>query len=253
MEISGFIIAFFAAILAGFVNAIAGGGTLITFPTLTALGIPPIIANVTNTLALCPGYFGGIYAQRKNFESQKSNLWKLLPVSIIGGATGGFLLLKLPESSFRTLIPYLILIATALLAFQVPLKNWSVSRKNNYESEFLRSIGMYLLVFLAAVYGGYFGAGLGVILMSVLGLVLNESLNKINVLKQTLSFVINVTAAIYFSFSGKAEWIIVLIMALGAIIGGFLGGKMADKIPSHVLRYIVVVIGTAVAIIYFVK
>ena len=253
MVTSSYIIACIAAVLAGFVNAIAGGGTLITFPTLTALGIPPVVANITNTLALCPGYFGGIYAQRSNFKSQKGNLWKLLPVSILGGLTGGFLLLKLPESSFKTLIPYLILIATALLAFQIPLKNWSDSRQKNQGSELIRNIGMYLLIFLAAVYGGYFGAGLGVILMGVLGLVINERLNKINVLKQTLSFIINVTASIYFAFSGKAEWVFVLIMAIGAISGGFLGGKMVDKIPASILRYIVVFIGLTVALVYFIK
>ena len=252
MEITSYIIASIAAVLAGFINAIAGGGTLITFPTLTALGIPPIVANVTNTLALCPGYFGGIFAQRKNFKSQKDRLWKLLPVSIIGGLTGGFLLLKLPESSFKILIPYLILIATALLAFQVPLKNWSVSHEHK-GSKLLKNTGMYFLIFIAAVYGGYFGAGLGVILMGVLGTALNESLNKINILKQTLAFVINVTAAIYFAFSGKAEWFFVLTMAFGAIIGGFIGGKMVDKIPAAILRYIVVIIGCTVALVYFLK
>lgn len=252
MEYSSYIFAGVAAIFAGFINAIAGGGTLITFPTLTALGLPPVIANVTNTLALCPGYFGGIYAQRNNFKSQKDQLWKMLPISIIGGLTGGYLLLKMPESSFETLIPYLILIATALLAFQVPLKNWSVSGKQK-SSQLIKDIGTYILIFLAAVYGGYFGAGLGVILMAVLGLLVNENLNKVNILKQTLAFVINVTAAIYFSFSGKAEWMFVLIMALGAILGGFLGGKMVDKIPATVLRYIVVFIGITVAVIYFIK
>jgi uncharacterized protein len=252
LEISSYFIAGFAAILAGFVNAIAGGGTLITFPTLTALGLPPVVANITNTLALCPGYFGGIYAQRSNFKSQKFFLWKLLPISIIGGITGGFLLLKLPESSFRTLIPYLILIATTLLAFQVPLKNWSLSQKHKGSSLF-KNIGTYLFIFMAAVYGGYFGAGLGIILMGVLGLVINESLNKVNVLKQALSFVINVTAALYFAFSGKAEWFFVFIMAVGAIMGGFIGGKMVDKIPAAILRYILVFIGFAVALVYFFK
>jgi len=248
-----YIFAGLAAILAGFINAIAGGGTLITFPTLTALGIPPIAANITNTIALCPGYFGGIYAQRNNFGSQKSNLLKLLPVSILGGITGGILLVKMPESSFRTLIPYLILVATSLLAFQIPLKNWVSSRSKTSDNGIFKNIGTLLLIFLASVYGGYFGAGLGVILMAVLGLVINETLNKLNVLKQTLSFLINTTAAIFFCFSGKTEWTYVLIMAIGAIAGGFIGGKLVDKIPSSGLRYIVVVIGIVVATYYFIK
>jgi uncharacterized membrane protein YfcA len=253
VEYTNYIFAGLAAVFAGFINAIAGGGTLITFPTLTAIGIPPIAANITNTIALCPGYFGGIYAQRNNFNDQKGNLLKLLPVSILGGITGGVLLIKMPESSFRTLIPYLILIATALLAFQIPLKKWANSRANKSESGLLKNISSLFFVFLAAVYGGYFGAGLGVILMAVLGLVINESLQKLNVLKQTLSFLINTTAAIFFCFSGKAEWIFILIMAIGAIGGGFVGGKLVDKIPSNILRYLVVAIGLVVATIYFIK
>ena len=122
MDVYNLVFAFGAALAAGFVNAIAGGGTLISFPVLVAIGIPPVAANITNTIALCPGYFGGVMAQRKDLLSQKQRLWRMLPVGILGGIAGGLLLLNTPENSFRILIPYLILLSAVLLAFQPLLK-----------------------------------------------------------------------------------------------------------------------------------
>lgn len=253
MEFIPYILATFAAFAAGFVNAIAGGGTLITFPVLVALGIPPVSANVTNTLALCPGFFGGTFSQRKDFFAQKQTLINLLPVSIAGGATGGVLLINTNESSFRFLIPYLILSATVLLAFQGTLKTWLITKTQKQSTAPKSNVWMYILIFFASVYGGYFGAGLGVILMAILGLVINENLSKLNVLKQAISFCINITAAIYFSFSGKAEWAFVFAMAVGAIAGGVTGGKLAGKINPAVLRWVIVSTGFIVSIIYFIK
>ncbi len=246
------VIVCFAAVAAGFINAIAGGGTLVTFPVLTAIGMPAVAANVTNTIGLCSGILGGVYAQRHDFESQKKRLFKILPVSIVGGIAGALILLNTNESSFRTIIPYLILLATIILALQVPVRNWVALRTSMAHSGRLNAAAMYLFIFLAAIYGGYFGAGLGVILMAILGLVINESLTKLNVLKQAISFSVNIAASVYFLFSGKVDWLIAGVIAIGAISGGYIGGKLAGKINPTFLRTIVIVIGLAVSLYYFI-
>jgi len=196
------LIEFFAACIAGILNAVAGGGTLVSFPVLIALGIPPITANITNTLALCPGYFGGIIAQRKEFQTQKNRLWQIIPLSILGGLIGGFLLVHSDEQSFRILIPYLILFATFLLVLQVPIKRWIQYRSDTHSPPSSVQYGGFLLLFLSSVYGGYFGAGVSVIVIAVLGLLYDDSLASLNILKLAISFSVNVTAAVFFIFSG---------------------------------------------------
>lgn len=247
------VLVFLAAIAAGFINAIAGGGTLVTFPVLLAIGIPPVIANVTNTVALVPGTMGGMWSQRKDFNSQYRRLLKLLPVAILGGIAGGLLILNTSEQSFRSIIPYLILMATLLLAAQVRIKNWVTSRVGEVHKEIHHPILMISMVFLGAIYGGYFGAGLGVILMAVLGLVIDDSLTRLNFLKQALGFAINLSAAIYFAFSGKVNWGIAFVMMFGFILGGLMGGRLATKIKPELLRWIVVSAGLIAATIFFLK
>jgi uncharacterized protein len=242
-----------AALVAGFINAIAGGGTLVSFPTLLAIGIPPVVANVTNTIALVPGTIGGMWSQRKDFRSQYKRLIRLLPVSIVGGIVGGLLLLNTGENAFRSLIPYLILAATLILGFQVQIKNWVVSRIGHAHTEHHNPVIMFSLVFVAAIYGGYFGAGMGVILMAVLGLVTDDSLTRLNFLKQALGFAINLSAAIYFAFSGKVDWMIAFIMIFGSLTGGLIGGRLAGKIKPEILRWIVVSAGLIAAIAFFTK
>jgi uncharacterized membrane protein YfcA len=173
------LIEFFAACIAGILNAVAGGGTLVSFPVLIALGIPPITANITNTLALCPGYFGGIIAQRKEFKTQKNRLWQIILLSILGGLIGGFLLVHSDEQSFRILIPYLILFATLLLVLQVPIKRWIQYRSDTHSPRSSVQYGGFLLLFLSSVYGGYFGAGVSVIVIAVLGLLYDGLVGKL--------------------------------------------------------------------------
>jgi len=244
-----------AAVAGGFVNAIAGGGTLITFPMLTAVGVPPVIANVTNTVALCPGYVGGTYAQRHDLQGQKKRMWMLLPTGILGGITGGVLLLSTSDATFRKLIPYLILTAVILLAFQDQLRNAVMARMSGSDSDSTHSHEAWAipLIFFAAIYGGYFGAGLGVMMLAVLGLVLDDSLTRLNALKQSLSFVINIAAALFFLFSGKVLWTAATVMAVGALAGGVLGGRVASRIQPIVLRWIVIAVGLVVAAVYFVR
>jgi len=253
MSLLNEILIFLAAVTAGFINAMAGGGTLVSFPVLLALGISPVVANVTNTVALVPGTIGGMWAQRNEFQSQYRRLLKLLPVAIVGGVAGGLLILNTSESAFKSLIPYLILVATLLLGFQIRIKNWVVSRMGQAHSEQHNPIVMLSLVFLAAIYGGYFGAGLGVILMATLGLVTDESMTRLNFLKQALAFAINLAAAIYFAFSGKVDWMIAFVMIFGSLLGGWIGGKLAGKMKPEVLRWIVVAAGLIAAIFYFIK
>ncbi|MFY9151259.1 MAG: sulfite exporter TauE/SafE family protein [Prolixibacteraceae bacterium] len=253
MSLFNELLIFLAALVAGFINAIAGGGTLITFPALLYLGFTPVVANVTNTMALVPGTIGGMWGQRNDFRSQYSRLLKLLPVAILGGIGGGLLILNTSEKIFASLVPYLILLATLLLASQPLLKKWLVARLGHAHTEHHNPVLMMTLVFFASIYGGYFGAGLGVILMAVLGFVTDDSMNRLNFLKQALAFSINVAAAVYFAFSGKVEWMAALVMIFGSVSGGFIGGKMAEKMKPAILRWIVVTSGIIAAVIFFLK
>ena len=253
--LSGFeyILIGFAALAAGAVNALAGGGTLITFPVLTFLGVPAIAANVTNTVALCPGYFGGTLAQWNDLRGQKERLWLIVPASIIGGVLGGFLLLQTGEKLFQNLVPYLILLASGLLAIQDPVRAWLTRRLGEGDSGTGLETLTWLPVGVASVYGGYFGAGLSVIVLAALGLTLEDSLTRLNALKQAVAFSVNLAAAVFFLFSGQVVWSAALVMAVGALIGGTLGGRLAGRIKPSVLRWTVVVIGVLIAIAYFVR
>jgi uncharacterized membrane protein YfcA len=242
-----------AAVAAGFINAMAGGGTLVTFPILLAVGVPPVVANVTNTVALVPGTVGGMWSQRSDFKSQAPRLIKLLPVAIAGGIVGGLLILNTTEKAFRLIIPYLILLATLLLAAQVRIKNLVVSRLGNAHNEHHNPLIMLSLVFFAAIYGGYFGAGLGVILMAVLGFVTDDSMTRLNFLKQALGFAINLAAAVYFAFSGQVNWMVALVMIFGSLAGGLIGGKLAGTVKPEILRWIVVSAGLTASLILFLK
>ena len=243
---------FLAAIGAGAVNALAGGGTLITFPMLVFLGIPPVTASVTNTVALCPGYLGGALAQRNDLRGQEKRLRLIVPASVVGGVLGGFLLLQTGEKLFSQLVPYLILLASGLLAIQDPVRAWLMRRMDEGQSARLELL-TWIPVGVASIYGGYFGAGLSVIVLSALGLTLNDSLTRLNALKQAVAFVVNVAAAVFFLFSGKVEWTVAVVMAVGALIGGLLGGKLAGRVKPSTLRWTVVIIGVLIAIIYFIR
>jgi uncharacterized protein len=253
MQEFDFVFACLAALAAGAVNALAGGGTLITFPMLTFLGVPAIPANVTNTVALCPGYFGGTLAQWNDLRGQRDRLWLILPASIAGGVLGGFLLLQTGERLFRELVPYLILLASVLLAIQDHVRAWLARRLGEGHSGTRLEKLTWLPVGLASIYGGYFGAGLSVIILSALGLTLEDSLTRLNGLKQAVAFSVNVAAAVFFLFSGQVLWAAALVMAVGALIGGMLGGRLASYIKPSILRWTVVVIGVMISIIYLVR
>ena len=243
----------FAAVAAGAINALAGGGTLITFPILLAIGVPPIIANVTNTVALCPGFIGGILAQLKDLSGQRKRFWTFLGASAIGGVIGSILLLRTGERAFQTLVPYLILLASCLIAVQGLLRLWLLRRSIRLEAKSKSEIWAVVLVGLAAIYGGYFGVAMSVVVLTLLAWMINDNLTRLNAIKQTVAFGANGAAAVIFIFSGKVVWLIALVMAAGALIGGTLGGRLAGHIKPDTLRWTVVSIGIVLAIIYFAR
>jgi len=246
------LLAALAALAAGAVNALAGGGTLISFPALTFLGVPPVSANVTNTFALSPGYFSGTLAQWDDLRGQGKRMLMILPAALVGGITGGYLLLITGEKLFKDLIPWLILLASGLLAVQDPIRAWLTRRMGEGHNARIEA-WTWLPAGLASVYGGYFGAGLGVMLLSALGLTLDDTLTRLNALKQATSAMVNIAAAVYFLFSGRVVWILALVMAVGALIGGSLGGRVASRVKPSVLKWVVITIGVVISIIYFIR
>jgi uncharacterized membrane protein YfcA len=252
LDILHIVLVTLAAVAGGAVNALAGGGTLITFPMLTAIGIPAVAANITNTVALCPGYLGGTYAQLEDLRTFKRQVWVLGAIGVVGGVAGGILLLNTGEKAFRFLVPYLILFATGLMAVQPLVRSWIARRSQTHGSGKWHEIGVAVSVALASVYGGFFGAGLSVIIIAVLALVMEGSLTSLNALKQWVSFCVNIAAAIFFLFSGKIVWWAMAVMAVGALVGGNLGGRLANRIRPGLLRTIVIVVGLVIAAIYFI-
>ncbi len=242
-----------AGMAGGAVNALAGGGTLITFPVLTAVGIPPVAASITNTVALSPGYFGATLAQMKDIRGQGRRLRLLVPAGAIGGIVGGLLLLHTTDKVFRELVPYLIMMAAILLALQDRLRAWLLRRLAASGRSGWHEAWAIPPVFVAAIYGGYFGAGLSVIILAVLGLTLDDTLTRLNGLKQAVAFSVNIAAAIFFIFSGQVVWLAAGVMAVGALIGGALGGRLAGRVKPSSLRRIVVIIGLIVGVIYLVR
>ncbi|RPJ46768.1 MAG: sulfite exporter TauE/SafE family protein [Candidatus Latescibacterota bacterium] len=241
-----------AAVAAGAVNALAGGGTLITFPVLTAIGLPAVAANVTNTVALSPGYLGGTLAQARDLRGQGRRLAALLPVGVAGGIVGAALLLVSGEKLFRALVPFLILGASLLLAAHERVRAF-LGRRSGKGGGASPGASAAAPAFAASIYGGYFGAGLSVILLAVLALAIDETLTRLNALKQAIALAVNAAAAVFFLFSGHVVWSAALVMAAGALAGGALGGRLAGRVSGASLRRVVVVIGIAVAVIYWTR
>jgi len=237
-----------AALVAGLVNAIAGGGSLISFPALVAAGLPTISANVTNTVALSPGYLGGMLAQRHDLAGQRKRVSMLLPVSIFGGAVGGLLLLRTGEHAFDAIVPFLLLIAVALLAFQERLHAFFMARRRRSNAAWV-----VVPVGAASVYGGYFGAALSVIVLGALVVILDDTVVRLNALKQMVAFAANASAAAVFVFSGRLQWTITLLTGVAALVGGALGGAIVSRVPAKLLRWIVIVTGLGMALVYLAR
>ena len=243
-----------AAVAGGAVNALAGGGTLITFPALTAMGLPALNANVTNTVALVPGYLGGAVAQRSDLMGQRRRVVAAAMPAAAGGLVGGGLLLWTGATLFEALVPWLILAATALLAAEPWLRKSVVRRLESPQAdEHPHLAGVGAAAFAGSVYGGYFGAGLGIILLALFSFLLPDSLKRVNALKQAVSLLANGAAAVFFAATGDVVWAAAAVMAAGALLGGALGGRFAGRVRANVLRSVIVALGLAVAAVYFVR
>ena len=255
-----------AAVAAGGVNALAGGGTLISFPVLVALGVPPVSANITNTVALSPGYLGGALAQKQSIVEQKDRVRRLGFAAAAGGLTGSILLTQTSNDAFRTLIPILLFAAAGLLATQDRIRKLlrigmvpspaPIEGEARSEGEARPAVDSKWLaapVFAVSIYGGYFGAGLGIMLLAVLGIALHDRLDRLNALKQVMSLIINSTATVFFLTSGKVYWSVAAVMAVGSLLGGSVGGRFAGKVDPARLRLIVVSIGFAVGVVYAIR
>jgi uncharacterized protein len=238
------------ALLAGGINSIAGGGSLILFPVLVGLGLGTVAANVTNSIAQWPGYIGGVLGFRKEYGGQRGRIIRFGITAVLGGTAGSVLLLTTPSEAFDTVVPVLVFLASILLAFQPMITKRLKQREDGDRTG--DPAWLYIALFLATVYGGYFGGALGVILVGVLGLGLGR-LKLANAMKSVISMVTATVTVIIFGIWGPVAWEVVAVCAPASLIGGFLGAKVATRIPSTPLRVLIVVFGVAVSIYLFLR
>jgi len=241
-----------AAFAAGAINAVAGGGSLVSFPALLAAGYDAKPANVTNTVALWPGYAGGSLAYRKELALQQRRVLLLLVPSVGGAIAGSALLLSTPGDTFEAIVPFLVLMGSVLMAFQGPLAEFAAGRKIASRGGDHIPVALFLTVFAGAIYGAYFGAGLGVILLAFLAILLPDDIQHSNALKGMLSLLINAAAVVYFAAFGPVEWGPAAVMAGGALAGGYLGVHVARLLGPVWLRRAVVAYGVVVAVVLLV-
>ena len=238
------------ALLAGGINSIAGGGSLILFPTLVALGLGTVAANVTNSIAQWPGYLGSVVGFRREYAGQRGRLVGFGVAALLGGVAGSVLLLTTPTAAFDVVVPVLVLLASLLLAVQ-PLLTKRL-RKAEDGGARRDPVWLYVALFLATVYGGYFGGALGVILVGVLGVGLHR-LKLANALKSALSAVTATVTVVVFGLFGPVDWQVVAVAAPASLLGGFLGARIATRIPTTPLRVFIVCFGVAVSIYLFAR
>ncbi|MFF3014970.1 sulfite exporter TauE/SafE family protein [Streptomyces sp. NPDC057939] len=235
-----------AGIGAGTINTIVGSGTLITFPVLLATGLPPVTANVSNTLGLVPGSISGAIGYRNELKGQRARILRLGAVSLVGGLAGAVLLLVLPPKSFDTIVPVLIGLALVLVVLQ-PRLAASLRRRREAAGTAAeeREGGPALLtgMLFSSAYGGYFGAAQGVLYLGLMGLLLNEDLQRVNAVKNVIAALVNGIAAVFFLFVAEFDWTAVLLIAVGSTLGGQIGAKVGRRLPPTVLRGVIVTVG----------
>lgn len=243
-----------AAIVAGAINSIAGGGTLISFPALMWVGRNPIVANATNTVALWPASFAGMVGFRRELATIPRWLLLLTIPSTLGAALGAWLLLRTPVTTFQQIVPLLIFAATLLLASQEFISRWLGGVARAHENPTAGWVTfVFTFQFLIAIYGGYFGAGMGILMLAALGFIGLTDLHQMNGLKNLLAICINGVAAIYFGISGAVNWHDGIIMAVAGIAGGYLGARVARKLGRKFVRGFVVAIGLVMTVALFFK
>ncbi|GAB2862130.1 sulfite exporter TauE/SafE family protein [Myroides odoratimimus subsp. xuanwuensis] len=233
-----------AGVAAGTINTVVGSGTLVTFPTLIAFGIPPVTANVSNTIGLVPGSLSGAWGYRRELAGQRERILRLAGASLIGGILGAVLLLALPDDAFSAIVPVLIVLGCVLVVLQPRISAW-VARRHEHVGGLPQNGAWWVwpLVLLAGVYGGYFGAAQGVLLMAVMGIGINETLQRLNGVKNILAAVVNGVSGLIFAVVADVDWRIVALIGVGSVIGGQIGASVGRRLPATGLRIFIVTVG----------
>lgn len=242
-----------SALAAGVINAVAGGGTLVTFPTLLAFGTPPVVANATSTLALVLGTSGGMFGNRQHLTAVQPWLRRFLPVSLAGGLLGSILLTHTSNAAFARLVPFLILFATLLFLAQGLFRRWAGAHMERAEASPGAMRWAVFTQFLVAIYGGYFGAGIGILMLATLGFVGMRNIYEMNTVKTLLGSLLNLVAALWFVAAGLVDWPRMAVMTVGAVAGYYLGSACSQKIPPAAVRGVITTIGFVIAGVTFVQ
>jgi uncharacterized protein len=245
-----------AGLAAGTINTVVGSGTLITFPTLLAFGVPPVTANVSNTIGLVPGSVSGVVGYRRELAGQGARVLRIGVASLVGGVVGGVLLLVLPDDAFSAIVPVLVGLGIVLVVFQPRITRWVEGRHEAQGADprhpVLGAWWVWPAVLVAGVYGGYFGAAQGVLLMGIMGVGISETLQRLNALKNVLAAIVNAVAGVLFAVVADVDWRIVALIGVGSVIGGQLGATVGRRLPSAVLRAVIVVVGLTALVVFLV-
>lgn len=240
-----------SAFVAGAMNSIAGGGTLLTFPALTSVVIPAV-ANATSTVALLPGSFAGALGYRTELAAARRFVLRMVAPSLLGGFLGAWLVVR-DEKAFESLVPWLILTAALLFMIQAPVARWLKVHKPDHEPGTIGQAALIAFQFLIALYGGYFGAGIGILMLTALGFMGVGDIHRMNGVKTFLASLINGASVIVFVWYGRVNWEYAWVMAGSAIAGGYIGARVARRLPAHYVRYAVIAIGFGLASYYFAR
>jgi len=239
-----------AAFVAGALNAVAGGGSFLTLPALVFTGVPPVVANATGTVALLPGYMAGAWGFREDMAPPPGlSMRAMVLLSLIGGSAGAALLLVTPDATFRKVVPWLLLAATAMFAFGPQLRQWAGSGSHGAPSAGKAGLGMLAV----AAYGGYFNGGLGILLLALFGLLGQTQLNAMNGMKNLVSALLTAIAVAIYAAGGIVQWQQALVMMVAATLGGYGGARVARRLPAPVLRWGIVATGLVMAGLFFWK
>jgi uncharacterized membrane protein YfcA len=239
---------FLAALLAGAINSVAGGGTLLTFPALLAIGVPWVAANATSTVALVPGSLSGFLGYRSEMEGSRGDLLRMGLPSVVGGLLGAVFVVKAGDTLFSHLVPWLIFSATALFIIQEPVRRWLAKRSAAGSGERGVTWGAMVFQFFVALYGGFFGAGIGILMLAALGLMGQRNIHRMNGLKNFAAICINGVAAITFIALHRVHWAPAGVMAVAAILGGYAGAGLAQRVGQANVRRFVIFIGLSIGL-----
>jgi hypothetical protein len=246
-----------AGVAAGFINAIAGSGTLVTFPTLLAFGVPPVTANVSNNVGLFPGSVSAALGLREELSGQRRRLLRLGVGSLVGGVVGALLLLVLPSEAFDAIVPLLVGLGVLLVAFQPRINRWLVARRRRagLDTGAGRPDAGWLWPGVAAtgVYGGYFGAAQGILLVAVLGLGSADPVHRANAIKNVLAAVVNGVAAVVFVAVADVDWLVAGLIAVGSVLGALAGARVGRRLPATALRAVIVVVGVTALVVFLIR